>query len=51
MYSLVSVVTEEYWNALEEQDNEDAGGIKSDSLAKLTADEFHFPRNVISETF
>lgn len=27
MNFLVPVVTEEYWDALEEQDNEDAGGM------------------------
>ena len=29
MNVLVPVVTEEYWDALEKQDNEDAGGIKN----------------------
>ena len=50
MYFLVPVVTEEYWNSLEEQNNEDAGGIKGIYRAKLSAIKFHFPRNV-TETF
>ena len=50
MYFLVPVVTEEYWNSLEEQNNEDAGGIKGIYRAKLSAVKFHFPRN-ITETF